>query len=59
MNNKAQMSIEPMPFLLGLVGGIAAWIMASRMDAAFLMKAVTAILTAGTCYFIAWFGANK
>ena len=48
-----------MPFLLGLVGGIAAWIMASRMDAAFLMKAVTAILTAGTCYFIAWFGANK
>jgi len=59
MNKRAQMDIEPIPVLLGIVGGISAYIMAGRMEAGIVMKIVTGVLTAGVCYFIGYMAANK
>ena len=59
MNKKAQMDIEPIPALLGIIGGVAAWVMAGRMEAGIFLKIIVAVLTTGACYFIGWKGANS
>jgi len=52
MLKKAQVS--PIGILMGAIGAVAAWIMASQMDAGILMKIISTLLTGGVCYLIAW-----
>jgi|WetSurMetagenome_2_1015567.scaffolds.fasta_scaffold345790_3 hypothetical protein len=59
MNRKAQFDIEPMPALLGLVGGVIAFVMASRMDMGLLGRLFSFAATTIVCYFISLFIANN
>jgi uncharacterized membrane protein YeaQ/YmgE (transglycosylase-associated protein family) len=51
MNRKAQ-EFNPMSILLGIVGAILAWVMASSMHSGLLMKIITALITGVVCYFL-------
>jgi len=56
-NNKAQ--VEPLPLIMGIVGGAAGYLMSSRMDNGVAMNIIATVLTAGVSYFIAYFISNK
>ncbi len=57
MNKKAQS--DSIALIFALIGGILAWWMAGRMDAGFIYKLVTAVLTTIVCYFIVAFIKSK
>jgi hypothetical protein len=57
MNKLAQ--IEAMPLILGVVGGVIAFIMASRMGQGIIMKIITTGVTMVVCYGIAWYISNQ
>ena len=57
--NKRGFDIEPIPALMCIVGIVIAWIMASRMEAGFIMKLLSSVLTGAACYGISYFIANK
>ena len=57
MNQRGQ--IEPVPLLMGIVGGVIGWILAGRMDVSFLYQIVTTLITMVSCYFLAYFIANN
>jgi hypothetical protein len=52
LNKKAQLDLEPIPILLGLVGGAFAFYMAGTMGAGIVLKIMTALATAVVCYII-------
>lgn len=50
LEKKAQVS--PVAAFLAIIGAIAAFWMASRMNAGLVMRIVTGLATAAVCYFI-------
>jgi len=57
MNKLAQ--AEVWAVILGLVGAVFGWIMASRMEAGFIMKIITTVLTFVACYTIVYFAGSR
>lgn len=53
------MEFEPIGIIMGILGGVLGWILASRMEASFLIKLISTLATMVACYFIAAGIANK
>ena len=53
------MEFEPVGILMGIIGGVLAWIVASRMESGFLIKLISTLASTVACYFIAAGIANK
>ncbi len=57
--NKKGLELAPFPIIMGIIGAVISWIMSSRMESGIIMKIITVVLTAATCYGLAYFMSNK
>jgi len=56
-NKKGQAEIWAV--ILGIMGGVSAWIMAARMDYGIIAKIIISLLTVVVCYFMVKFMGNQ